>query len=173
MPLTQLFAEKTLQPKERTEKLSVWLLERTVPPDTLVAFAAGSKDPVKATCIESLEYVSKTDPEIITANALHFVLDCLCAKTPRVKWESARVIGNCIHLFPDDTKTAAQLLLANTQHPGTVVRWSAAYALGQILKLNTPHNKWLVPEAQAIASHEEKNSIRKIYLDALKKIKAS
>jgi hypothetical protein len=50
------------------------------------------------------------------------------------------------------------------------VRWSAAYALGQIMLLKLPVNKGLIPAAEAICAREEHNSIRKIYLAAIKKV---
>jgi len=50
------------------------------------------------------------------------------------------------------------------------VRWSAAFALGEIVKLKTRYNKTLVPAIEAICNSEEKNSIKKIYLDAVKKL---
>jgi hypothetical protein len=54
---------------------------------------------------------------------------------------------------------------------GTVVRWSTAFALGQIIKIKSSLNKELIPTAEAICEREEKNSIKKIYLEALKKVK--
>ena len=59
-------------------------------------------------------------------------------------------------------------LLENTEHEGTVVRWSCAYALGEILKLKTKNNTELLPAIKAISEREEKNSIKKIYLAAMK-----
>ncbi|MEI7663465.1 MAG: hypothetical protein WCK34_14750 [Bacteroidota bacterium] len=64
---------------------------------------------------------------------------------------------------------AIKNLLDNTVHKGTVVRWSAAFALAAIIRLKLPVNHDLVPAAEAIAEGEEKNSIRKIYLDAIRK----
>jgi HEAT repeat protein len=80
------------------------------------------------------------------------------------------VIGNIAPLYPGKLKEAISNLLINTEHPGTVVRWSAAFALGEIVKMNTTLNKDLVPAIESICKREEKNSIRKIYLAALKKI---
>jgi hypothetical protein len=94
----------------------------------------------------------------------------LTAKAPRIKWESAKVIGNTANLFITKLDTPIKNLLVNTEHEGTVVRWSAAFALGEILKLKTKHNKQLLPAIEAICKREEKNSIKKIYLDAMKKI---
>jgi HEAT repeat protein len=94
----------------------------------------------------------------------------LTEKAPRVKWESAKVIGNIAHLYPDKLDDAIKNLLTNTEYDGTVVRWSAAFALGQIIKLKTKRNKILIPAIEAICKREEQNSIGKIYLDALKKV---
>ena len=52
------------------------------------------------------------------------------------------------------------------------MRWSAAFALGQILKIKTQRNKDLIPVIESICQREEKNSIKNIYLDALKKVKS-
>ena len=119
--------------------------------------------------MESIEWATRTRPEIGTSACLEFVTGCLSSKSPRLKWESARVIGNICHLFPDQLDGAVRNLLENSENPGTVVRWSAAYALGQILKLKTVHNPELIPAVEAIIEREEKNSIRKIYLAALGK----
>jgi HEAT repeat protein len=80
------------------------------------------------------------------------------------------VIGNVCKNFASDLETAIVNLLDNTEHEGTVVRWSAAFALGEILKLKTSHNENLVPAIESICERETQNSIRKIYLAALKKI---
>ncbi len=170
MQIELLFKDKSFKPKERTEQLSRLIEQQKIGVDELVAFAKLAKEPVKAGCIESLEHVTKTHPEHMTSTALSFVIDSLAAKAPRVKWESARVIGNCIHLFPANIPGAVTKLLDNTEHEGTVVRWSAAFALSQILLLKTGINSQLVSAAEAIVAREEKNSIKKIYLAALKKI---
>lgn len=171
MNINELLSDKSSKPKEKTETLSRWLLDKTVTVDALIAFAEASKDPAKATCIEALEFATKTDPAIATESGLRFVSKTLTAKAPRVKWESAKVIGNIAHRFPSKLEEAITNLLTNSEHTGTVVRWSAAFALGEIIKLKTKHNKDLVPAAEAICQREEKNSIRKIYLAALKNVK--
>lgn len=166
----ELFADKSTNPKEKTEQLSEAILKSKISVDEIIAFAEKSKDPVKATCIEALEFASKTNPAVITKKTFEFVTESLGAKAPRVKWESAKVIGNVAKLFPKNLDVAIGNLLTNTEHEGTVVRWSAAYALGEILKLKSNANKELIPAIEAIIQREEKNSIRKIYLEALKRL---
>jgi hypothetical protein len=50
-----------------------------------------------------------------------------------------------------------------------VVRWSSAIALSEILTLKPKHYQKLVEAMEAISNREEKNSIKKIYIDAIKK----
>ncbi len=72
--------------------------------------------------------------------------------------------------FPETCEKAVEPLLKNARHEGTVVRWSAAFALGEILKLRTGINAQLIPQIQTLSAAEEKNSIRKIFEKALKAI---
>lgn len=171
MGFQEILNDKTLKPKEKTEKLSQLVLNTPDVNEELISFAKISKDPIKATVIESFEFATKLNPEIASKSMLHFVTQTLTEKAPRVKWESAKVIGNIAHLYPKQLDEAINHLLINTEHPGTVVRWSAAFALSQIVKLNTPLNNELIPTIKNICEREEKNSIKKIYLDGLKKVK--
>ncbi|NVN95201.1 MAG: hypothetical protein HXX18_07960 [Bacteroidetes bacterium] len=171
MDFNQLLNDKSIKPKEKTETISKWLSANPEKLNVLIDFAQTSKDAVKATCIEAIEYVTNTQPDIASSACLKFVSKTLTEKAPRVKWESARVIGNIAKLYPNQLDEAIKNLLVNSEHDGTVVRWSTAYALGQIIKLKTKHNKDLIPAIESICQREEKNSIKKIYFDALKKLK--
>lgn len=171
MNLNEFFKDKSIKNSEKTVQLSEWLAENPGELGTLIGFAGKAKDAVKGACIEAIEHVTLKDPRVMTDEAFGFVVMSLSDKAPRVKWESARVIGNTAHLFAEGLQEAVNGLLLNSGHEGTVVRWSAAYALGKILMLNSPLNKTLIPAAQAIVEKEEKNSIKKIYIAALKKAK--
>jgi len=172
MDFQELLNDKSIKPKEKTEMLSKWITNNPKEITGIIEFAKKSKDPVKATFIEALEFSTKSDPGIATLAVLKFVSNTLTEKAPRVKWESAKVVGNIAHLFPNELDEAIRNLLVNSEHSGTVVRWSAAFGLGEIIKMKTALNKSLIPAIEAICQHEEKNSIRKIYLAALKKIKS-
>ena len=100
MTIDELLTEKAIKPKEKTETISKWILDKSLPTDELIAFAEKSKDPAKATCIEAIEYATKQNPKIADESVLRFVTTTLTAKAPRVKWESAKVIGNIAYLFP-------------------------------------------------------------------------
>lgn len=171
MTIDELLKDKTIKPKDKTETICKWILDQSLPVDELIVFAEKQKDPAKATCIEALEYATKQNPEIADDNVLIFVTNTLAAKAPRVKWESARVIGNIAHLFPEQLEKSISNLLINTEHEGTVVRWSTAFALAEILKLKTKYNNDLLPAIETICEKEDKNSIKKIYSDAIRKAK--
>ena len=169
MDFEKILNNKEVKSKEKTETISQMLLNGKIIIGELIEFAQTCKDPAKATCIEAIEFATKAKPEIASLACLHFVSKTLAEKAPRVKWESAKVIGNIAHLYPAKLGDAIKNLLVNAEHPGTVVRWSAAFALAQIIKLKSSLNKELFPVIESICRREEKNSIRKIYIAALHK----
>lgn len=171
MNIQEIIKSKEIKGKEKTEIISKGLLDNVYPIAELLEYARSAKAPEKACCIESIEYATKIKPEIASVDVFEFVCEALSDKAPRVKWESARVIGNTARLFPSKLDVAINKLLINSEDAGTVVRWSAAFALGEILKLKTEYNKNLIPAFEAIIEREEKNSIRKIYMEAIKKSK--
>lgn len=170
MNIEELLKDKLVKPKTKTEILSQHLLDRQISVDELIDFAEKAKDPARATCIEALELATKQQPALVNARAFRFVTHSLTAKAPRVKWESARVIGNTAALHRENLDDTIKNLLDNCGHEGTVVRWSSAFALGEILKLKTKYQHELLPALESIAAREEKNSIRKIYGAAIKKV---
>jgi len=167
--IPSIFADKSTRPGEKSPILSGLILSGDLTVEELLHFADGAKDPQKASCIEALETASASRPSLITQACFAFVTASLKSQAPRVKWESARVIANAAHLFPAMLGPAISNLLDNTEHPGTVVRWSAATALAAVVKVKSEHNAELVPAIGAIMEREEKNSIRKIYAAAIKK----
>jgi HEAT repeat protein len=171
MTITELLQDKTKKAKEKVQTISNRLLNGFLSFDELIVFAKKAKDTEKATCIEAIEFATRQDPSLADENVLAFVTDSLTEAAPRVKWESARVIGNIAHLHETKLSKPIKHLLTNTEHAGTVVRWAAAFALGEILKLKTKQNKDLLPAIEAICDREEDNGVKKKYLDALKKTK--
>jgi hypothetical protein len=171
MSLQELLKDKTKKGKEKVETISSWLLDTSLPAAELLSFAEKAKDPDKATCIEAIEFASTQKPEIADESVFSFVVKSLTEKAPRIKWESAKVIGNTAHLYPSNLSKAITNLLTNSEHDGTVVRWASAYALGEILKLKTRHNKDLLPAIEALCESEQNNGVKKKHLDALKKTK--
>lgn len=170
MTLTQLLTDKITNSKEKTIKLSESILNNSIQAKEVIEYAKKAKAADKGTCVEAFEFASKQSPQIITKEVFEFICECLADKAPRVQWESAKVIGNVASLLQPNFKKCIPLLLTNSEQGGTVVRWSAAYALSEIIKTQHASTKDLVPVVKSIISREEKNSIRKIYEAALKKI---
>ena len=169
MDFQLIFTSAELKPKEKTEQLSAWVCANPMAVSLLIEFASKSKDPVKATCMEALEFASRNHPDLAAENWFDFALAGLVEKAPRIKWESAKVIGNIAGRFADKLEPAIEALIKQAGHEGTVVRWSAAFALGEIVKLKKADLGWLRNTLEQLAADEEKNSIQKIYLSALKK----
>ena len=170
MKIQTILTDKTLKAKPKVEAISKMLLDKKVSVGELIKVARVSKEKEKGTCIESLEFATRTKPEIASSALLDFVTEALRDEAPRVKWESAKVIGNIAHLFPTKLDDAINKLLTNTEYSGTVVRWAAAFALGEIIKLKTKHNRDLIPAIEAIIKRDEDNAIKKIYQKALRKV---
>ena len=172
MDIQAILSDKNLKAKPKVEVISKMLLIKKITVSELIKVAKVSKDKEKGTCIESLEFATRTKPDIASSSVLDFVTETLANEAPRVKWESAKVIGNIAHLFPTRLDKAICNLLTNSENSGTVVRWSAAFALGEIVKLKTKRNKDLIPVIEAIIKRDEDNAIKKIYQKALMKVTA-
>ncbi len=57
--LDELLHNKTIKPKEKTEIISKWILDKSLPIDELIAFAENQKGPAKATSFEAIEFATK------------------------------------------------------------------------------------------------------------------
>lgn len=171
MTIEQIFQDKTIKAKSKVSIIGEWLINGELPIDELVAYAEKQKGSDKATCIEAVEYATKKSSNIADESLLSYVIKSLKDDEPRIKWESAKVIGNTAKLFPEHLDKAISNLLSNAENTGTVVRWATAYALAEILKLKTENNKKLLPKIEVLCEKEEDNGVKKKYLDALKKVK--
>lgn len=151
--------------------LGAGLLDNALSLQLLLEYADRQNAVDKATCIEAIEYATKRIPTIANGILWNYVTAALKDNEPRVKWESAKTIGNIVKLFPDQLDQTVANLLKNTRDSGTVVRWATAYALAEIIKLKTNQNDFLIPEVELLCELEEDNGVKKKYQDALTKIK--
>lgn len=171
MDLQSFFKERKFSPKEKTQLLKEALLNKNLTTKELIKYAKIAKAVDKGSCVEALEFASKISPSVVDNDVFKFLCDCLLDKAPRVQWESAKVIGNVAAHFQNQFNLCIPNLLINSEKGGTVVRWSAAFALAEIIKTKHISTLDLIPVVEAILLWEEKNSIRKIYDAALKKVK--
>ena len=171
MTIEQVFQDKTLKAKAKVSIIGDWLTNKELPIEELLVYAEKQKGTDKATCIEAVEYATKKNSTIADENLLEYVTKALKDEEPRVKWESAKVIGNVAKLFPNQLDKAIKNLLPNAENSGTVVRWATAYALAEILKLKTDNNIKLLPKIEQFCDKEEDNGVKKKYIDAINKVK--
>lgn len=163
--------DEILKSKKKPKEIVSLLAEKLKSDKKLIAgiikcFANGSVAE-KGNCIEAIEYVTKENPEF-AESCLDFVIEHINDNAPRVKWETARIIGNVAQKFPDKIKEAVPKLLENTKDKGTVVRWSAAFALTEIAKSNPKLQKELTTKFNEIMKRESNKGVRNIYLKYLK-----
>lgn len=173
MDIQATLADKHLKAKGKVEAIATMLLNKELSVGELIRHANGAEAKAKGTCIEAIEFATRARPEIAPAACLDFVAEALLDEAPRVKWESAKVVANIAHLHPGRLTDSVRNLLANSEHSGTVVRWSAVRALGEIVKLRTRHNRTLIPALEALLKRgDEDRAVVKICQSALKTLKA-
>jgi hypothetical protein len=165
-----LLKDKSKKSKQKVEELSKWILENKSNIDQLIEYCSKSKGSAKATCIEALEFATREEPDKGNEGVLMLVIKSLEDKDPRIKWESAKVLSNIVHLHKKKIGQLIHALLPHVNDKGTVVRWAVAQALSAVLMQKTIFNKELLPAVQTIVENEEKASIKKVYLQAVKKI---
>ncbi len=165
--ISELFEDKNTKAKDKVTGLAGYIIAKKVSIGDVLKFAEKKKEPIVASCVEALEIVSREAPQLITREVIAFVSKCLSAKAPRLKWESAKVLGNSAADHVGDYKDAIPSLIELTEFEGTVVRWSAAYAIAAIIQHKSKWQAELVKLAEHLAEHEEKGSIAKIYKKAV------
>jgi hypothetical protein len=167
--LKELFEDKALKSGDKTNAILKLINAKQISVADLLVFAENAKGPVKAMSIEAVEFVTQKDAHALDAIGFAFIVECLGDEAPRIKWECAKVIANTCHVHKTKLDKAIVNLLTNTEHEGTVVRWSSATALGKIALLKIKNQKELLKAMETIMEREEKNSIKKIYAEAIKK----
>jgi len=135
----------------------------------LVECLKTGSDVEKGICGDVMKYVSRDNPEYVIPY-VDTVIDYLNYRASKVKWVTAEVIGNITQRFPEEASKAVPKLLINTKDNGTVTRWSAAFALSEIVKYNSRIHKELVPQITEIIKKENNNGVKNVYLKALKSI---
>ena len=155
------------KPKEKVSLLAKKVKENNKFLNQLIEYFEVGSVADKGNCIEVMEYVSQDDPKFVLPY-IKFIIEHINNDAPKVKWETARVIGNVAQQFPDKVSNAIEKLFLNTKDKGTVVRWSAAFALTEIAKNNPKMQKELVPKFSEIVKKEENNGVKNVYVKALK-----
>lgn len=156
-----------VKPKEKVTLLAKKVAENKSAIKELIACFENGSDSDRGNCMEAVEYAVEQDPSI-AKHYLDFSIKNLHDKAPRVKWEAGKIIGNAAKRFPEETSKAISGLLDNTKDKGTVVRWSAAFALTEIAMNNSKTQKDLITKFESIVKKEASNGVKKFYIKALK-----
>ena len=160
--LNEILKEK-LKPKEKTLQIADALKSDPKAMEELLALWKVAKDPEKGTLLSAVTLIASGNPGFVS-NHLDFVIAQIGHKAPRVKWEAAEIVGHASKVCGDKVLVAIPALLANTSSDGTVVRWSAAFALSEIVK-NVPSSRaQLVPEIEKILERETNNGVRSLFI---------
>lgn len=167
MSLLEELRKSDRKSKEQVTYLSTLIKKNIKLLDSLKESLANAKPPERGALMEALEYATQ-DNSTILKNHLNEVVDYLNDKAPKVKWEAARVLANTAKEYPSDVAKGVEKLLINTKDAGTVVRWSAAFALGEIAKNNQKIQANLVKQINEILKTEKNNGVKNVYLKALK-----
>jgi len=169
MKILEEIRKSDKKPKELNLYIAKLILEKKPSTKDFTDAISMGSDAERGTCIEALEFATQTHPEI-AKSYLSQVINCLNDKAPRVKWEASKVIANIAKVLPKETENAVENLLKNTTDKGTVVRWSTAFALGEIAKNNIKLRPLLISKINGILKKEQNNGVKNVYLKALKVI---
>lgn len=166
--IEQIF-KSNKKPKEKIDLLAGNIKKTPKLIDELMDYFTVGTKAEKGSCFEVLKYVSESNPEIVLPH-LDFVIKLINDKEPKIRWQTARVVGNMAQKFPDKVAKAVPKLLINTKDKGTVAKWCAAFALTEIAKNNTKLQKELVSKMHSILKAEKNNGVKNVYIKALKTI---
>jgi len=119
--------------------------------------------------LEVIEAASRDNPKAVTESDFNLAMQFIDSENNAQKREASRVVGNGAVAFPNKLNEVIPKLLQNTKDTGTVVRWSAAYALGRIVALPEYANSDLFDTVTKLAANETDNGIKNQYLAGLKK----
>ncbi|MBS7632214.1 hypothetical protein KEJ15_01135 [Candidatus Bathyarchaeota archaeon] len=155
------------KPKEKVDALAKEVKENRISIEQLIDYFEVGSVSEKGSCVEAIERIARDKPEIVVSH-IDFIIDHINDQAPKIKWETARVIGNLSQKYPNEVAKAVPKLLLDTKDAGTVVRWSAAFALTEIAKNNLKLQKELVPRFKEIAEKEKNNGVKNLYIKALK-----
>jgi HEAT repeat protein len=172
MSLLNLIQTSDQQPKSLAESISLaFLQDPQLLTELAAALEAGNKVE-KGILLEAVEFATKTSPSLVNSY-IDLIARYLDDPAPKVKWEAARVIANIAATFSTKVTVAIPQLLLNTKDPGTVVRWSAAYALCEIAKHNLKVRPDLMNHFSHIIKTEQNSGVRNVYIKSVKEINNS
>ena len=172
MGLDEILKSKSIKENERTEILVELITEKSKVLESIYNNLDELPEKTIASVIEAIEKANKTANIDLEERWFDFALIKLKSSSSRLVWESAQLIGNLIHNFPNRAIEAFESLLTLSTHSGTVVRWSAAFAISEIAPYIESNKQFWRNKLETAMTQESKRSILKHYINALHKIRA-
>lgn len=124
----------------------------------------------RGTAAEVMKFVSKEKAELI-APYIDTLIEYIDYDVPRVMWGCPESIGNLAKNYPKEVEKAIPKLLKNLENDSTVIRWCAAFALGEIAKYNKDKQSDLLEKFDKIIKKEKNNGVKNVFKKAIKFIK--
>jgi len=161
-----------IKPKEKQVRLVKAVCEKKVSAKEFIDYFVSAVDVDKGNCADAMKHISASNPEILVPY-IDTLLEYVNYKLPRVKWGVPEAIGNMAKKYPEKVAKAVPYLLKNTTDDEintTVIKWCAAFALGEIVKYNPNTRKQLIPIFEKLIKSEKNNGVKNVYAKALKAI---
>ena len=133
-------------------------------------FFETARDADKGACADAMKLISAARPELL-APYMDFLIGHVNYRLPRVKWGVPEAIGNLAKDYPASAARAIPNLLKNTSDDPlntTVIRWCAAFALGEIAKYDPDARANLIPVFESKIRSEQNRGVRNVYIKSLK-----
>ncbi len=159
-----------LKGKGKVIALAQAILDAKITVSEILEYLKIAKKGEKGHLIESCEIISTENPALLLPH-LVTIIALIYDQDPRVKLESAKIVGNLAPTYADLLLTAIKPLKHNALDDGTVVRWSAAFAICSLVLHNQDAFLELQDFIEKIIETEMNNGVKNQYIKALKKIK--
>lgn len=164
--------QSKIKPKEKQIKLVEMVVSNKIPVKEFIEFFESAEDVDKGTCADVMKHISAQKPALLIPY-IDTLLEYINYQLPRVKWGVPEAIGNMAKNYPDKMAKAIPYLLKNTTDDKintTVIKWCAAFALGEIVKYNLKARTSLIPKIETILKKEQNSGVKNVYLKTLKAI---
>jgi len=167
MNIIEVLADKSTKPLEKRNAIADAIFNGIIKIQDLAALGIENKK--LALVFEAIEELSSKHTDMTDLHWLRFAEKHLQSQDNNIKRETARIVGNIAHLFPNDLETIIPKLIENTNNESTVIRWSCAYALGRIVALPKYAKSKLYDQIIILAEKEQMNGNKNQYINGLKK----
>ncbi len=161
-----------IKPTDKQIRLVEGIISGEIPVEKFMDYFVTARGVDKGACADAMKHISLKSPGLL-APYIDTLIRYVNYPLPRVRWGVPESIGNLAKDYPELVVNAIPSLLKNTTQDktnGTVVRWCAAYALGEIAKNNPGTRADLVSIINDLIAKEQNNGVKNVYIKALKAI---